>query len=263
VNAPAEQLEGGAVLLNLSVIYRFSWARMESTLRYFFGDQSIELGADEPPGTKLELRPDLDLSTDQAFQHFRVLSTFLHEQFHLRHLTGSPFGLVMYMLGARQYLNARSYLQAWGERIGREGVEPRIPVTTHHADDPEISDCLDMWYTFQEFQAALQGDVEDLKLLETTSQLLLPALEQIQEMCSQVLGRDDGYPDLDVGDMWDRPFTLGKVTSQAVVEGLARANEFLNAIQLGLPLQLLNRQILLKYHGEYVVTASMVEQQLG
>jgi hypothetical protein len=263
VNAAAERIEGGVVLLNLSVAYRFSWTRMESTLRYFFGDQSLELTGDEPLGTPLELRPHLDLSSGEAFQHFRVLSTFLHEQFHLRHLTGSPFGLAQFMLGARQYARGRAYLQAWGDRIGREGIEPQIPVTANHADDPEISDCVDMWYAFQELQTALQGDVPDLNLLEATSQLLRPALEEIQETCSQALGRDESYPDLDVGELWDDPFALGSVTGRAVVEGLARANEFLSAALLGLPIQLLNRYLLLKQHGEYAVTASLVEGQLG
>jgi hypothetical protein len=263
VNGVAEHIEGGVVPLNLSVIYRFSWATAESALRYFFGDGSLELGDDEPLGTALALRPGLDLGSREAFQHFRVLSTFQHEQYHVRHLVGSPFGLALFMLGGRQYAYARAHIQAWGRRIGREGTEPRIPAGTNHGGDHEISDCLKMWHGFQLCQDSLQGSLPDMSLLEATSKVLRPACEEIQDVCSRALGREEGYPDLDVGEMWNHSFDLGALTGRAIVEGLARANEYLNAIILGLPLKLLNRYALLKHHGQYALTASLVEQQLG
>lgn len=263
MNAAAEKIEGAVVPLNLSVMYRFSWATLESALQYFFGDESFELGDDEPLGTALQLRPGLDLGSREAFRHFRVLSTFQHEQYHVRHLVGSPFGLTLFVLGGRQYAYARAHIQDWARRIGREGVEPRIPAQINHSGDPEISDCIDMWHQFQLHQDALQGDLPELSLLEATSQVLLPALEEVQDVCSHALGRDEGYPDLDVGEMWDHSFGLGDITGRAVVEGLARANEYLNAIVLELPLNLLSQYTLLKHHGQYALTASLVEQQLG
>ncbi|MGN6792317.1 MAG: hypothetical protein ACTHJW_07985 [Streptosporangiaceae bacterium] len=263
MNPTTERIEGGVVPLNLSVMYRFSWPTLESTLRYFFEDESIGLGDDERPGTMLALRSGLDLESREAFQHFRVLSTFQHEQFHVRHLAGSPFGLALFMLGGRKYARARAYIQAWGQRIGREGIEPQIPAQTNHGGDPEISDCLNMWHAFQSFEDSLQGDLPELRLLEATSEVFRPALEEVQDVCSQALGRDEVYPDLDVGELWDHSFGLGAITGKAVVEGLARANEYLNAIVLDLPLKLLNQFALLKQHGQYALTASLVEQQLG
>ena len=190
--------------LNLSVMYRFSWATLESTLRYFFGEESIELGDDEPLGAALVPRPGLDLGSREAFQHFRILSTFQHEQYHVRHLVGSPFGLALFMLGGRQYAYARAYIQAWGERIGREGIM-QIPAATNHGGDPEISDCMNMWHGFQLFQDSLQGDLPELSLLKATSRVLRPALGELQDVCSHALGREEVYPNLDVGELRDQP----------------------------------------------------------
>ncbi len=122
---------------------------------------------------------------------------------------------------------------------------------------------MNMWHGFQLFQDSLQGDLPELNLLRATSQVLRPALGEVQDVCSHALGREEVYPYLDVGEMWDHSFDLGALTGRAVVEGLARANEYLNAILRDLPLELLNQYTLLKHHSQYALTASLLEQRLG
>ena len=123
------------------------------------------------------------------------------------------------MLGGRQYAYARAYIQAWGKRIGHGGIEPRIPAETNHGGDPEISDCMNMWRGYQLCADSLRGDLPELNLLEATSKVLLPALEVVQDVCSRALGRNEVYPDLDVGEMWDHSFDLGALTGGPRVRG--------------------------------------------
>ena len=99
----AEDISGGVVPLNLAVMYRFSWSTLESAVHGLFGKgATLEVGPGEELGAAL-VAPDGELSADdETFRCLRVLLTYEHEQLHLRHLTGSPIGLLLYLLGGRQ-----------------------------------------------------------------------------------------------------------------------------------------------------------------
>ena len=61
----------------------------------------------------------------------------------------------------------------------------------------------------------------------------------------------------------DLPGSIGALTGEAVLEGLARTNEYLLAILMGSPLPMLNRYIAIKHHGVYGVTTSLAEKLIG
>ena len=137
-----EEIAGGVVPLNLCVMYRFSYQTFLSSMQYFFGDISIELDKGELPGTGLKLHEEFKFGeNEEAFRHLQVLLTYLHEQFHLRHLTASPLGFLLYLLGGRQYAYIASYLRNWGSEIGNlQDYRPHIPLLYREADNTHMVD---------------------------------------------------------------------------------------------------------------------------
>lgn len=259
-----EEIAGAVIPVNLCVMYRFPYSTLEAAFRYFFGEASFELEKGEALGSPMPLREDLEFGEDEeSFHHLCVLLTYAHEQFHLRHLSGSPTGLLLYFLEGRLYARLRSGLHAWGRRTEQEeDHRPRIPLLVHHVDDPEIESIAKTRGAFGRFSALFQGESADLTLREANEKVFPILFQEIETACASALQRKELYPDI-------RPIfpeqtvSLGPVTGKSVIEGLARCNEYIAAIQLGVPLHILNRYVAVKGHGVYNLTIGVAEKLLG
>jgi hypothetical protein len=258
-------ISGGVQPLNLSVVYNFPYSTLEAAIRFFFGDVSLELDEGEELGSGLKIRDDLEFNgSEEEFEHLRVLLTFQHEQFHLRHFTASPIGLLLYCIGGRQYAYLAQALTEWAKRIADHPlIKLRIPLIHNHRGAPEIRTIVKAQDNFGLFQSIFTGDVHNLNLMETKNEVLPAFTEQIETICKTALGMDDVYPEIAIMGDAGQPTSLNNLTGEAVIEGLARCNELISAITLGIPLQTLNRYISVKQHGVYALAIALVEQILG
>lgn len=260
-----EDISGAAVPMNLSVWYRFSWQTLESAVRGIFGEQAtLTLREGEKPGTALAA-PDHDLlDDDDTFFSLRVLLAYHHEQFHLRHLTGSPIGFLLYILGGRQCAYMANELQAFGRRIASdETVNPMVPFSTAHAHDTEMVAVHNFRSVFALYSALFMRDMADTTLAAARDDILPSLFAEVESVCRRALGLDDLYPPVNTWGAGDQSCSIGATTGEAVLEGLARTNEYLLAMWLGAPMQMLNRYIAVKNHGVYAITNNVVQRLLG
>lgn len=257
-------ISGGVVPLNLSVFYTFPFAVLENALGHFYGDISFELEVGEEPGAAIKpTKKYVFDGGEEEFEHLCVLMSYQHEQFHLRHLTASPIGLLLYVLGGRQYTYLDANLKKWGERRGKHPDKPRIPALEHHADDEEIRRISETRETFGVFYALFTGDVLNLTLGEALEGVIPALFTELEAIFTKTLGRSESYPGIRLMGEPERPVSINRLTGEAVIEGLARANELHSVILLGAPMQVLNRYIALKMHGAYAISTAMVEKLLN
>jgi len=259
-----EDISGGVMGVNLSVVYRFSFDTLERAVRAFYGsDATFELQPGEEVGAGFAALAGELPADDETFYHLRVLLTYLHEQLHVRHLSGSPIGLVLYMLIGRQYALMADRLQAFGRRMAtREDLVPKMPLSVHHGADEEMKSIRDRQVVFALYHALFMGDLGDMTLGSARDDIVPSLLPELEGLCAQTLGTGDRYPPIS-GGADDQACSIGALTGEAVLEGLARTNEYLAAVAFGSPLRVLNRYISLKHHGTYAVTNGLVERALG
>jgi|GEM_PF-4439478 hypothetical protein len=260
----AEEIRGGVIPLNLAVMYQFSWATLEAAVRALFGsDATLELDPSEQAGSSLSVHAGELTGDDATFNHLRVLLTYQHEQLHLRHLTGSPVGLTLYLLGGRQYAAMAAQLQAFGQRIGGDNsIEPVMPFARTHGNEPEISAINETQSMSALYHALVMGDMSSMTLSAARADVLPSLFAELELLCSNAFGADASYPPIDLAGADDQPCSIGSITGEAVLEGLARTNEYLMAVMMGAPLPVLNRYVATKHHGVYAATSSLVEELL-
>lgn len=258
-------ISGGIVPLNLSVFYTFPFRALEGAIRYFCGDNAtLWLQEGEAPGAGLALRDGFVFTGgEDEFERLRVLLTYEHEQYHLRHLTSSPIGFLLYLLGGRQYAYLDRQLNSWGERHAASGDSVRIPVLEQHGDDPEMKQVSQTRLFFGLGQSLFIGDAGALTLGEALTEVVPSLFQEAQRVFSKVLGKRDVYPSLRLMCEPGQSVAINELTGEAVIEGLARMNEMMAIIRLGAPLEVLNRYQISKFHGVYVVATAIVEQFLG
>lgn len=241
---------GAGTPLNFAVYFDFPKAEIDEALAYLF-DDSIELAEGESAGSGMRLREDFDFANDgTSFQHLQRFLTFRHEALHVRHLAGGPLGLVDYFVAGTQYNRMAQELQRWGQRVAAEcGISRRLPLLQQHAQDEEMVR-IERIRTFHSMMlATVMGGLGDAKLLEIASSTAGRLLEFLADRCTRVLRLPEGQtPDL-LADPWDAALEPAGMNGRAVLEGLARCNEYLLAIHLGADPKTLNLLFKQKHHG--------------
>ncbi|MFA7007165.1 MAG: hypothetical protein WC429_24220, partial [Verrucomicrobiia bacterium] len=227
-------------------------------------EHSFELAAGEAPGAGFKLPSNFPFTgSDEEFEHLCVLLTYLHEQFHARHFTASPLGLTMSFIGGRQYAYISHYLEKWGERMAREPArELRLPLTKYHEKDPEIQQINQTRHTFSLLQFFLTGGTGNLTLGEAKDTVFPAFAHEMETLCRTALGKAQSYPDTRLFARPTDPVAIGALTGEAVIEGLARCNEFLTVALLDAPIEILNRYLVLKAHGVYKTAIVVLEKML-
>lgn len=260
-----DYVKGSVIPLNLTVRYSFSFSELQESIWYLGGDQNLLLEESEIPGTPIALPDDFKfIDNVEEFHHLEVFLTYLHEQFHLRHLTSSPIGFLLYVINARQYAYMYSAIRNWGERIGSSPEVPiRLPLNTHHVEDPDVQKIKVVWDVFGSYQTLFMESLSDTTLLEATSGILRPLTEELEQISASVLGTSDVYPDIDLGEAHNQSINPGGLTGRAVLEGLARMNEFMTLAYLNAPMELINSFVAEKQHGIYAQTSGVASALLN
>lgn len=259
-----DEISGSVMPLNILVRYNFPYSKLTESVRHFTG-HDIELSEGEEAGADIAIADDYEFNDSvEEFKHLEVLLTYSHEQFHLRHLTASPTGMVLYLIGARQYAEIHAWLRKWGDRIGASPDTPvHLPLTTKHADDPEVGALQEARHTYGMYQALLMEELKGSNLLKAANQVLLPLSEFLVQISKPVFDTTDRFPDIDVADAHDQAVNVGGLTGRAVLEGLARMNELLFLAHLGAPIDVINNLVAAKLHGIYGHTSAIVQELLG
>lgn len=257
-------ITGSVMPLNILVRYSFPYSRLADSIRHFTG-QDLQLSEGEEAGAGIAIAGDYEFDDSiEEFRHLEVLLTYSHEQFHLRHLTASPTGMALYLIGARQYAEIRAWLRKWGDRIGASAETPvRLPLTTQHAGDPEIEALEQKRETYGLYHALLMDELKDMNLLQAADQVLLPLSEFLVQISEPVFGAADPFPDIDLAEAHDQAVNVAGLTGRAVLEGLARMNEFLFLASLGAPIDVINSVVAARLHGVYGHTSAVAHQLLG
>lgn len=250
-------ISGTVIPFNLAVYYSFPRSTLNEAQRFFGGDPDtvwVEGESLLQPLKKLDESEFKD--SDEEIRHINVILTYSHEQFHLRHLTASPIGLLLYMIGARQFAYVYAALQRWGERIGQSpGAPIHLPLRTHHSEDAEIQEIERVWTSFGIYQSLFMDSLGNVTLLDITGGGLKPLLDEVQILTSRALNIPDQYPLLDLQENFNEPAnpTAGdnQLTGRAVLEGLARMNELITLGLIGIPLDAINHIVAGKMHGIY------------
>jgi hypothetical protein len=255
--------DGGGTPLNFAVYLDFPAAELEEAWTYLFGE-SIVLEEGEEPGTGMSLREDFDFEGDKtSFRHLLRFLTYRHEALHVRHLAGGVLGLVNYLVGATQYGRAVHELGRWGQRIaGEPDIDCRLPLLYRHASDEEMTQIERISAEHGLMLATVMGGLGDAKLLETASSTGRVLLEFLASECARVLKLPRQLPSQMLADPWDAPVEPAGMTGRAVLEGLARCNEYLLAGDLGADQKTLNLLFNRKHHGDYALALNLVHKEL-
>jgi hypothetical protein len=261
----ASNISGAVTPLNFCVYYNFPFERWEQAFRHFFGEESLWLAKGEPPGTCPTLRPSFTFTTDEeTFEHLRVLLTYEHEQFHFRHMAGSPLGLVLYIIGGTQYLSMARLLTQWGNRVGADpGQDLTLPLQRTAAGAAEIERIGELQSLYGALQASIMGGLDGLTLGEAATTYTPVLLETLERNCRQALGLTGASPKIVLRTSAEFPAAPVGLTDTSVVEGLARCNEYFLAMHLGAGVETLNRVFLLKHHSDYALALEFASQRLG
>lgn len=254
---------GGATPLNFAVFCDFPAAELKDAVAYLFGE-NLDLTESERLGAGLSVREDVDFANDKtSFEHLRRFLTWRHEALHFRHLSGGVLGMVLYFVGGTQYNLMAKHLGAWGRRVADEPESDcRLPLERSRAGDPEMNRIADIRTMHGAMAATVMGGLDAAQLLETASTLGRPLMDFLVLTCEGVFGKREASPDL-VADPADAALEPDGITGLAVLEGLARCNEYLLAVQLGANDKTLNRLFSRKHHGEYALAIDFVAKTLG
>jgi len=255
---------GGGTPLNFAVYLDFPAAELEEALTYLFGED-FTLGEGEEAGTGLRLRADLDFAGDKtSFHHLQRFLTYRHEALHVRHLAGGVLGLVNYFVGGAQYNYMAHELGRWGRRVaGAPGAECRLPLLGHHASDEEMAHIEEIRAHHGLMLATVMGGLGEAKLLETASGPGRAVLDFLAGICGRVLKLPHQPPSQMLADPWDAPAEPAGMTGRAVLEGLARCNEYLLAVDLGADQKTLNLLFKRKHYGDYALALEFVHKELA
>jgi hypothetical protein len=168
------------------------------------------------------------------------------------------------MLGGRQYAYMVNELQKFGRRVtSDETMNPTMPLSVAHARDTEIVAIHDVRRVFALYSALFMGDMTGTTLAAARDDILPSLFSEVESVCRRALGLDDLYPPVSTWGAGDESCSIDATTGEAVLEGLARTNEYLLAVWLGAPMQMLNRYIAVKNHGVYAITNNVVQRLLG
>jgi len=254
---------GAGTPLNFAVYLDFPAAELEEALTYLFGED-FALTEGEEAGTSMGLREDFDFAGDKtSFHHLLRFLTFRHEALHVRHLAGGVLGLVNYLVGGSQYGRMAHELGRWGQRIaGEPGAGCQLPLLRHHASDEEIAHIERIRADHGLMLATVMGGLGDARLLETASTAGRALLDFLAIECARVLKLPCQPPSEMLADPWDAPAEPAGLTGRAVLEGLARCNEYLLASHLGADQKTLNLLFKQKHHGDYALALELVHQDL-
>jgi tetratricopeptide (TPR) repeat protein len=255
-----ERIAGATLAENLSVMFSFRYSTLDAAVHHLFGTSLEAAGVEEiGSGPRFD---DRDLPDDEAsYRALTVFLTYMHESFHVRHLTASPFGLLLHLLAVGRRQQAREALERWIRRRGSEGGEVHLPILTEHADDEEIADLVGSEELFHFYDAMLQERAVALTFRDA-GDLLGGLWGTVQSTAERLLDVSTPFPTLEAVGLADDPVSPG-LGGHAVVEGLARCNEYLLALQLGASRATLNRFSLTKHHGVYGATIAEAERTLG
>jgi hypothetical protein len=258
-----EATGGGVSPLNFTVYLDFPAAELEEALTYLFGE-GFALQEGSEAGTRVGLREDVDFAGDKmSFHHLLRFLTFRHEALHMRHLAGGVLGLVNYTVGATQYARMVHELGRWGQRIaGEPDVDCQLPLLHHHASDEEMAQIGQIRADHGLMGATVMGGLGDAQLLETASSAGRALLDFLASECVRVLKLPHQQLPEMLADPWDAPVEPAGMTGRAVLEGLARCNEYLLAGHLGADQKTLNLLFKKKHHGEYALALDLVRKDL-
>jgi len=254
---------GAGTPLNFAVYLDFPAAELEEALAYLFGED-VTLAEGEEAGTSMGLREDFDFAGDKtSFHHLLRFLTFRHEALHVRHLAGGVLGLVNYLVGGTQYGRMVHELGRWGQRTaGEPDGGGRLPLLRHHASDEEIARIEEIRAYHGSMLATVMGGLGDAKLLETASTEGRALLDFLASQCARVLKLPCQPPSEMLADPWDAALEPAGLTGRAVLEGLARCNEYLLASHLGADQKTLNLLFETRHHGDYALALELVHQDL-
>jgi len=254
----SEEVVAGTMLpSNLAVVCSFSYATLDAAVRRLFGT-SLELQEGEAPGAGLTIAPDYELPEDEdTFRALTAFLTYAHEGFHVRHLTASPFGYLLYLLGGSRAWGVRSWLDRWS----RDPGEIELPILERHASDEEIQEIVTVEDLHAMYQAIVREPCRGVTLGDMAD-FLGGMLGEAVRLCERVYGLKLDLPGVSMYNARDE-LVAPYVSGQAVVEGFARCCEYLQTLQMGASLRMLNRYSVLKYHGLYGQTISITEQIMG
>jgi len=255
---------GAGTPLNFAVYLDFPAAELEEALTYLFGE-GIALDEGEEAGTSISVREDFDFAGDKtSFHHLLRFLTFRHEALHVRHLAGGVLGLVNYLVGGTQYGRMVHELGRWGQRIaGEPGADGRLPLLRHHASEVEIARIEEIRAYHGSMLATVMGGLGDARLLQTASTEGRALLDFLASQCARALTLPCQPPSEMLADPWDATLEPAGLTGRAVLEGLARCNEYLLASHLGADQKTLNLLFQHKHHGDYALALELVREDLG
>src|SRR6202050_4158914 len=253
----------GGTPLNFAVYLDFPAAELEEALAYLFGE-GIALEQGEEARTRMSPREDFDFAGDKtSFDHLLRFLTFRHEALHVRHLAGGVLGLVNYFVGGTQYDRIGRELGRWAQRIaGEPDVDCQLPLLQRHASDEEMAQIEQIGAYHGLMLAPVMGGLGDAKLWEAASTEGRALLYFMASECRRVLKLPHQPPSKGLADPWDAPIEPAGMTGRAVLEGLARCNEYLLANHLGADQKTLNLLFRRKHHGDYALALELVHKNL-
>ena len=253
-----------ADLLHCCVNYDFSYSQLENAFHLIFPGISHELSQDEPAGTAMLLSNEFRLDrSEESFNALQTILTLRHEEFHIRHLTGSPLAMMLYMIMANKQHSIGRYLKHWGMNTGTDlAADMNIPLAVSNANHDSIRQVLRLSNQHDSAFKAIMGGSEDWPE-DQASSACETALQIIQSWSEQHMGFRDHFPS--VGRMANLNIGLcpKSLNGYAVAEGLARCDEYLNATKFTHDPLILNRVFLLKHFGPYGLAIEVVRRILN
>lgn len=238
--AEAPNIAGALIPGSLAVLYHFPHQLLVDAVRYIFGDEAAIATTEGHAAHDWTVAPGVRFDTEEGYFHLRIVLSWLHEQLHVRHLTSSPVGFGLWVLQAQEYALSLRGLRRWGQRVGAAGLPARQPVFTRHGDDAEVQEIATTKRNFSVFHQTLRRKV-DLSGEDLAATVLPALLATLKPFCERVLGQPSSIPQFVSGLPGAGSAPLDALSGDAVVEGLARVNEYLAAMRLGAGVEVLNR----------------------
>jgi hypothetical protein len=257
-------ISGALIPGSNSIYYSFPLERLQAASLHLFGGTLDEVAKREwaigAEALKPNELPSINWESERSYLHLRVYLTHYHELLHLRQLSTSPIGFILWAMQSRDYAKSTQFLMRWGKRVAKHGVVPQLPLLEHHSSDPEIEHIRKIKLSYSIISGLFRGGIDDVFTRQDAVKSILPlTYSEIEPVCEKLLKAPGTYPNIGMMLPNDMSISANNITGEAIIEGFARSNEYLIAVAMGAPKELLNRYLVEKGHGKYQVAITLVE----
>lgn len=219
-------IEGAVVPGSMALMYRFPYKALTEAKERIFNN-NIE---------NSKFLPEDDIT----YKSLRLLLSYQHERTHLRHLCSSPFGFFLWLLQNRDYERTAMTFKKWGER--QNGLKSSIPIFSKHIDEIEIQKLATLKDCTNETTLLFKSK-KNVSLQDVT-QSIKWGFDEVESFSENKIGYPIPFPLLDIKeDSYYKTISM-ICNGNQLIEGLARANDYLLAISYGASNNTLNRLFL-------------------